>query len=71
LGVADSSALVLEITGVGGEEADDVAGAPSPANGAGSRMVERRRDGTCPLAAGAKLSDAVGAGWSSIGGGGE
>jgi hypothetical protein len=68
LGVADSSGPVLEITGVDGDVADGGVGALSLPKGAGSRMVERRRGGSCGIAVVAEYSGGGGAGRSSTGG---
>jgi hypothetical protein len=68
LGADVSSALVLEITGVGDGMFEGGAGALSAANGAGSRMVERRRGGSCAPITGADVSASGGAGRSSGGG---
>ena len=58
-GAAGSSDPEVEITGTGGEDDDGDAGALSPPNGAGSRIVERRRAGSCVLAGGAKVQPSV------------
>jgi hypothetical protein len=59
---------VLDITGVDGAAGEGGDGARSLAKGAGSRIVERRRDGSCAFAAAAGGSMAAGAGRCSIGG---
>jgi len=66
LGAVDSSDPLLEITGADGEVAEGGVGALSAAKDAGSRMVERRRGGSCALAVVAEYSAGGGAGRSSI-----
>jgi len=69
LGVADSSGpAVLEITGADGDVADGGVGTLSPPKGAGSRMVERRRGGSCEIAVVAEYSAGGEAGRSSTAG---
>ena len=69
MGGAVSPEFVLETTGVGGDEVVEGIGGPSLENGAGSRMVDRRREGSGTLETGAaKLSVCDVAGSSSIGG---
>jgi len=67
-GVAGSSGPVLDITGVDGAAGEGGTGARSLAKGAGSRIVERRRGGSCACAAAAGGSIAGDAGRCSIGG---
>src|SRR5512139_3013293 len=67
LGAAGSSAPVLETTGVGGGRLEDAGGTPSRENGAGSRMVERRRGGS-GSAASCGLVSACGGRGASTGG---
>jgi hypothetical protein len=67
LGVAASSALVLEMTGVDGGLFSGAEEALSELKAAGSRMVDRRRGVSCAGAGAAFVSNCV-AGRSSIGG---
>jgi hypothetical protein len=67
-GVAGSSGPVLDITGVDGAAGDGGTDARSLAKGAGSRMVERRRGGSCVFAAALGGSIAAGVGLCSNGG---